>query len=132
AWDALGYAHVQRGAYEDFHGEDGTPWWNRALEEFGAALAIQPRAPQTNNELGTAHRWIGASLGQAGRDPMPEYQAALHSFELALSLDPQYVNACANQVDVYESTAEYEDAIGGDPQPAVGSARRAGEHCLSI
>ena len=132
AWDALGYAHVQRGGYEETHGEDGTPWWNRALDEFDAALAIQPQAPQTHNERGTAHKCIGDSLGQTGHDPLPEYQAALHNYEFALTLYPHYVNACANQVELHASIAEYEDAIDGDPQPAADNARRIGEHCLEI
>ncbi|HEX7841299.1 MAG TPA: protein kinase [Kofleriaceae bacterium] len=132
AWDALGYAHVQRGAYEDHHGEDGAPWWNHALDELGTALAIQPQAPQTHDELGIAHRWIGASLEKTGRDPMPEYRAALRSYELATKLDPQYAKAWHNQVEIHALLAEHEDAIGADPQRSVNDARRVGEHCLSI
>jgi len=132
AWDALGYAHVYRGGYEETHGEEGIPLWNRALDEFGAALTIQPQAPQTNNERGTAHKCIGDSLGQTGHDPLPEYQEALRSYQLATTLDPRYLNAWANQVEIHASIADYEDAIGGDPQPAVDNAQRLGEHCLSI
>jgi tetratricopeptide (TPR) repeat protein len=132
AWDVLAYAHFHRGYYENAHGQDGASWWKRSLDEFAAALAIQPQAPKTHNELGIAHRWIGDRLEQNGQDPLPEYQAALHSYELATKIDPQYAKAWNNQLELHASLAEYQDAIGGDPQSAADSARRIGEYCLSV
>ncbi|HEX7838617.1 MAG TPA: hypothetical protein VF469_14175 [Kofleriaceae bacterium] len=132
AWDALGYAHLYRGRYEDSQGRRGDPWWDQALDEIGKALTIQPDDPRANNDLGAVHRWLGTRLDWAGRDPMPEYRAALRSYERATELDPKYVHACSNQVDLHTSIAEYEDAIGVDPRSAIGNARRAGERCLAI
>ncbi len=132
AWYTLAYAHFERGSYENAHGQDGTSWWKRSLDEFGAALAIQPQAPEIYKGLGVTHGSIAQSFEQIGRDPLPEYQAALHSYELATTIDPQYAKAWNDQLELYASLAEYQDAIGGDPQPAADSARRIGEHCLSI
>jgi len=131
AWTALGNAHVYSGLYELYHGQD-TPSLNRALDDFGRAVAIRPNDPRAHNGLGTAHRWLGTGLYKTGRDPIPEYQAALRSYERATALDPQDLPACANQADLHASIAEYDDANGIDPRPAVDNALRVGERCLTI
>ncbi|HEX2686484.1 MAG TPA: protein kinase [Kofleriaceae bacterium] len=132
AWTMLGNAHVTRGTYEFNHRSQGTPWWNRALDEFSWALLIDPDDPRTNNAVGTAHRWLGSELKQTGHDPMSEYRAALRSYERATEIDPQYLNACANQIDLYVAIAEHNDALEIDPRRDVDNAQRAGERCLAI
>ncbi|MCU1280076.1 MAG: Serine/threonine protein kinase [bacterium] len=132
AWDALGNAHVARGIYEAYHGGQGTPWWNRALDEIGKALVIRPNDPWANNDIGVAHRWLGTALDEAGRDPLPEYEAALHDYERATAVDPQFVYGWSNQADIQASIAEHDFSFGIDPREAVEGARRAGEHCLAV
>jgi hypothetical protein len=131
AWTALGNAHLYRGLFELPHGKSA-PWLNRAIDEFGQALTIQPNNPRATNGLGTAHRWLGTSLYRAARDPRPEYRAALRSFERATEIDPQYIAACSNQAELHVTIAEYDDASGDDPRPAIDNARRVGERCLAM
>ena len=131
-WRALGTAHTYRGRYEASQGERGDAWLERARDEFSKALELQPNDPRAISDLGAADHWLGMNRAEAGLDPMPEYRAALRSFEHAAEIDPQYVHACAKQVLVHVSIAEYVDAIGGDPRPAVDDARRLGERCLAI
>jgi serine/threonine-protein kinase len=132
AWNALGAAHIDRGSYEQFHGGQGVPWWNRALDELGKALALRPDAPWAHNGIGAAHRWIGTDLEASGRDPMPEYLAALRSYERATAIDPGYLFAWTNQADIHTAIATYDYGSGRDPRTAVDRARLAGEHCLAL
>ncbi len=132
AWDALANAHVYRGTYELYHGGKPMPWWQRALDELGHALAIQPNHPWANNDVGVAHRWLGSAIEDGGGDPMPEYAAALRSYERATTIDPHYVYALFNQADIQASIAEHEAGHATDPAAAVDGARRAGERCLAI
>jgi serine/threonine-protein kinase len=132
AWDALGNAHVYRGLYDDRHGADPTPSWQRALEELGQALAIAPNHPWANNDLGVLHRWIGTRQADHGQDPMAEFMLALHSYARASEFDPQYLFAFSNQADLEAAMSEYQLQHGRDPGPHVDGARRAGERCLAI
>jgi serine/threonine-protein kinase len=131
AWVGLGLAHLNRGRYEQFHGGAGAPWWNRALDELGKALAIQPDDPAANNDLGVAHYSLALDLEKAGRDPMPEYQVALRYYDRATESEVQFLGAWANLLELYKSIAEHDVKIGADPRPAVDGAQRASERCLA-
>jgi serine/threonine-protein kinase len=66
AWRALGKAQLHRGIYEASHGGRGAPWWNRALEALGEALAIRPADASVHDDLGLVHRWLDIDLDRAG------------------------------------------------------------------
>ena len=132
AWDALGYLHVERGAYEDSHGGKGEAWWRTSLDEFAKALAIRPNDPWANNDLGIAHRYLGTAIAAAGGDPMPELRAAFEGYRHATTVDPGYVFAWSNQVDLSSTIAEYQLDHGADPRAAIDDAVRIGEHGLTV
>jgi serine/threonine-protein kinase len=128
----LGIARTDRGVYERDHDGPAVPWLRSAIGDFHTALSLQPNDLQAHNGLGAAHRWLGSELDKVAEDPMPEYEAALRSYQRASEIDPQYLNACANQIDVYVAIAEHDDAIGSDPRSVIDQAERTGERCLAI
>jgi serine/threonine-protein kinase len=132
AWTSLGMAHISRCIYEIYHGSHSADWCQRAIAELGKALALEPDHLWANNGLGMAHRWLGASVYRSGGDPLSQYEKGRRSYERASSIDPQYVAACSNQVELSTSIAEYQDATGIDPRPAVDDAQRVGDRCLAI
>ena len=58
AWRALGTAYLHRAEYERSHGGQAAPWWTRAVDGLGKALALRPGDPRIRDEIGEAQRWL--------------------------------------------------------------------------
>ena len=132
AWTALGHAHVFRCIYEIHHEGSGAESCNRAKIDFAAALAIEPGDPWANNGLGNAHRWGATILYRTGRDPTGAYEDAGRNYAVATRIAPQNLSACINRLDIHALLAEYQAAVGLDPQDSVSKARDVGTQCLRI
>jgi len=61
---------------------EARPYWDRALEVFGAQLQARPDDPDRNRNVALVHKYVGALLQTAGDE-----QAALERYQAALTLD---------------------------------------------
>jgi hypothetical protein len=76
-----------------------TGQFDRAIEDFSAAIALSPAHAE-------AYMNRGAALGAAGR-----YDEAIQDLDRTIMLKPESVQAYINRGLAYESTSQYERAI---------------------